>query len=483
MPFTLRSLDPHQPFIDQFSWDIFAKTISTATVDAALTATASHAPRRRRLSMRAMVFLIIAMNIWTDCAMAMVFRHMVRGLRWLWPTDVPLPRSNALTYRRYQLGIKPFVWLFRTCCQPLATLETRGAFLFGLRLVAIDGTVANVPDSPHNAAYFVRPQNAHGGGALPQAQIVYLIECGTHAILDAGIWPFVTHERVGSRRMLRSVGPGMLVLWDRGLHSYHMLIKAMAQGAHVLSRISVATNPPVIKTLADGSQLVIIQPPKAERPARKPPLILRRICYQLSVPALGDPTAVHMLITSLLDPTEAPAQALVSAYHERWEAEIMIDELDTHQRTAYRPFRSQKPVGVIQEFYGSLLAHYAIRAIMHDAALGADIDPDRLSFVTAVAEIQAAVREFQQTDPRDHTRLYERMVGECRRTLLPPRRLRIYPRMVRQRRTKIPRKGPDDRGWCLPKGRFATAICLVGLDGQAWPNQSPLPPIQWIQKP
>jgi hypothetical protein len=216
--------------------------------------------------------------------------------------------------------------------------------------MAIDGTVANLPDTPENARHFGRPQNAQGGGALPQAQIVYLVECGTHAIVDAGIWPYATHERVGSRRMLRSVGPGMLVLWDRGLHSYHMLTAAIACGADVLARLSTSTTPTVIKTLTDGTQLVVIRPPRAERPARKPPLVLRRICYHVSVPAMGNPTAVHMLVTTLLDPAEAPARALVCAYHERWEAEITIDELDTHQRTAYRPFRSQKPVGVIQGF-------------------------------------------------------------------------------------------------------------------------------------
>ncbi len=327
------------------------------------------------------------------------------------------------------------------------------------------------------------PYNAQGGGALPQAQIVYLVECGTHAIVDAGIWPYATHERVGSRRMLRSVGPGMLVLWDRGLHGYYMLAETLARGAHVLARLSIATNPPVLKTLSDGTELVSIKPPKADRAARVPALVLRRIRYQLSIPALGDPTAVHMLLTSLLDPSEAPARTLVCAYHERWEAEITIDELDTHQRMVDRPFRSKKPLGVIQEFYGSLLAHYAIRAVMHDAAVAVDLDPDRMSFVVAVEEIQAAVREFQQTDPADHPQVYRRLLAECCRTILPPRRLRIYPRVVRQRTIKTPRKRPEDQGWCNPTGHFATAVCLVGADGNAVPGQALLPPIQWIQKP
>lgn len=484
MPFTIRRIDPQCNFISQFSWDIFAATIPVTAIDAALTQTATHEQRQRRLSMRAVLVLIIAMNIWTHCAIPMVFRQMVRGLRWLWPDDdLRLPQSNAFTYRRYRLGVKPLAWLFHQCCQPLATTATPGAFLFGLRLMAIDGTVENVPDTPANARSFGRPRGSRGEGAFPQARAVYLVECGTHAIVDAGIWPVATHERVGGRRMLRSVGPGMLVLWDRGLHSYGMLAEAQTRGAHVLTRLSRVSNPTVIAILPDGTELVHIVPHTADHYAAMGPIVARRIRYQLSMPTLGDPTEVHTLLTTLLDPAEAPARALVCAYHERWEIELTIDELDTHQRVVYRPFRSQKPVGVIQEFYGALLAHYAIRAVMHDAAVEAQLDPDRISFVSAVAEIQAAVREFQQTDPCDHLRLYRRLLAECRRTLLPPRRLRSYPRVVKQKMSKFLRKSPDDAGWCQATGRFVTAVCVIGPDGQAMRSQADYPVIQWTVVP
>ena len=141
MPFTIRRIDPQRTFMDHISWDIFAATIPVAAVDAALTATAAHEQRHRRLSMRVIVFLVIAMNIWTHCAIPMVFRHMVRGLRWIWPTDERLPQSNALTYRRYQLGVKPLAWLFHQQCQPLATDTTLSAWLFGLRLSQVGSWV------------------------------------------------------------------------------------------------------------------------------------------------------------------------------------------------------------------------------------------------------------------------------------------------------------------------------------------------------
>jgi len=424
----------------------------------------------------------VAMNLWTHAAIPTVFRHLVRGLRWLWPTDVPIPRSSAFVYRRYQLGARPLAWLFRTRCRPLATARTPGAMLFGLRLMAIDGMVENLPDTPANAEVFGYPHNGHGDGPFPQAQIVYLIECGTHAIVDAGIWPIRTHERVGGHRLLRSVDPGMLVTADRGFHSYRMVAAILARGAQLLIRLSTVVHAPVLETLADGSQLVQIRPTGAGR-GRQSPIVLRRIRYQLSQPALGDPTTVHILVTSLLDPEAAPARALVCAYHERWEAEITIDELDTHQRRAFRPFRSHKPVGVVQEFYGALLAHYAIRTVMHEAAATVAVDPDRISFVLARDELCAAIHEFQQTDPQHHPQLRQRLLAACVHPLLPARRLRIYPRVLRQRRIKIPRKGPQDRGWTDPRGQFAMAICLIGADGAACAGQAPIPPIQWMRTP
>lgn len=484
MPFRIRPIDPDRKLTDQITLDLIASVIPPATIEAALTATGTHARRVRRLSMTVVILLIIAMNIWTQCAIPTVFRHLARSVRWRWPTDPPpLPDSNALTYRRYQLGVKPLHWLFHACCQPMATPATPGAFLFGLRLVALDGTVENVADTPANARYFGRPSGSRGDGAFPQAQIVYLVECGTHAVVDAGIWPYATHERIGGARMLRSVGPGMLVMWDRGFHSYQMVDRTLRQGAQILTRLPSHIQPTVVEVLADGSALVELAPSDTDRRAGKTPLRLRMISYQLSAPTLGDPTEVHRLLTSLLDPVAYPARTLVCAYHERWEVEITIDELDTHQRLAQRPFRSKQPVGVIQEFYGLLLAHYAIRSVMHDAAVEATLDPDRISFVLAIQEIQAAVREFQQTDPGDHPRLYQRLLAECRSRLLPPRRLRIYPRVVKQKVSKFKRKRAQHAHPPQPLGPFASAVCLLSQTGQAVVGHVQPPMIRWIAKP
>jgi hypothetical protein len=162
-----------------------------------------------------------------------------------------------------------------------------------------------------------------------------------------------------------------------------------------------------------------------------------------------------------------PARALVCAYHERWEIEVMIDEIDTHQRAAQPRFRSHKPVGVIQEFYGLVLAHYAIRAVMHDASTRVTLDPDRISFVLAVEEIQPTLREFQQTSHVDHARLYTRLLDACCSAVLPKRRFRCNPRVIKQKISKFLCKGPEHTPGARLTGCFDDTICRVTLTGAA----------------
>jgi hypothetical protein len=171
------------------------------------------------------------LNLYTTYSIGDVLEKMAQGLRYIWPDpDYLVPNDSAISYRRYQLGARPVVALFHQVCQPLARPTTPGAFLFGLQLMALDGTKEDVPDTPANAAAFGRHQSDRGPSAFPQVKGVYLIECGTHAIVDAGFWSYQTSERVGGFRLLRSVKAGMLLMWDRGFHDYEMLIQT-----HVLS--------------------------------------------------------------------------------------------------------------------------------------------------------------------------------------------------------------------------------------------------------
>lgn len=462
MPYRLRTIDPNTPFADQLTMDLFAQHLPHEHIVAALTTAHQRQQRVRKLSHVVVVWLVIAMSIWTHLSIEHAFQKLARGLRFIWPEALPVwPTRSAVCQRRYQLGVQPFAALFQQRCIPCATPATPGAFAFGYRLMAIDGTVEPVPDTPRNAAYFGRMSGSRGASAFPQLRAVYLVECGTHALVDAGFWPCQTHERVGGYRMLRTLQPDMLVMWDRGFHAYGMFAGAVQRGSQVLARLSNLVTPQVRETLADGSALIDLPPTEHVRTADPAPIRLRMITYQLKDPALGDPTVQHRIVTTLLDPERYPAVDLVCTYHDRWEIEVVIDELDTHQRLVGRPLRSQLPVGVLQELYGLLVAHYLVRTVMHEAALLHAVDPDRISFFHTVRLIQDAITESQMIDahslPQRYTQLL-RDVGVC---LLPPRRLRLYPRQVKQKMTKFLRKRPDDPPLPQPTMLFRAAVALV----------------------
>lgn len=352
------------------------------------------------------------------------------------------------------------VAVFKQVCQPLAEPNTPGAFLFGLRLMALDGTTEDMPDTPANAAVFGRHRSDRGPSAFPQVKEVYLVECGTHAIVDAGFWPYHTSERVGGFRLLRSVKPGMLLMWDRGFHDYDMFAQVRQRGAHVLSRLPAHVKPTVVRNLPDGSYLAYLRPSDYQRRKAGEKLLVRIIEYTITDPNLPGYGQTHRLVTTLLDPETYPILDLICAYHKRWEFEITIDEIDTHQRLLPGPLRSLKPVGVIQELYGLLIAHYIIRALMFQAACLAQLDPDRLSFVGAIRVLQNAVPEFQMTTPEQLPALYQRLLRDIARKRLPPRRLRSNPRVVKRKMSKFRLKRPEHQQWPQPTFSFRQAISV-----------------------
>ena len=416
MGFTLREIETQGKFCQTLSVEAITRSVPTAAIAAVL---AEHGPpgtRARKLTPALTVLLVIAMSLYTHLSLGHVLRKLAAGLRYIWPgTPDVLAGDAAISYRRHQLGVRPMRALFRRVCQPLAGPQTRGAFLGDLRLMAIDGTVEEVSDTPANAAAFGRHHSSRGAAAFPQVLAEYLVECGTHAIVDAEFWPCHTGEHRPARRLLRAVTPGMVVMWDRGLYSYALLAGVVRRGSHVLARLPAGVKPHRVLTLQDGSCLAQIYPAGRRRHPPEEAIPVRVVAYTIGDPTLPGHGEKHRLITTLLDAAHYPALELAAAYHERWEIETAIDEQDTHQRLAPGPLRSLTPRGVIQELYGLLIAHYAVRALMHEAALQADVDPDRISFVGALRLLQDAVPEFQMTAPEQLPQLYARLRSEERR--------------------------------------------------------------------
>lgn len=339
------------------------------------------------------------------------------------------------------------VRLFQRLCRPLATPQTRGAFLFGLRLMAVEGTTEDVPDTPANAAA-IAPR---GASAFPQVQGVYLVECGTHAVVDAGFWPCHTSERVAGARDAAHVGPGLSRLRYGGMVAWWHGGRGAPPGAHVLGRLPAGVKPERLRALADGSVLAYLRPSEDHRRRRGERISVRIVAYTLTDPALPGYGEVHRVITTLLNPRLAPAHAVACAYHERWE-------IDSPQRLVGRTLRSLTPTGVLQELYGVLLAHYALRAVMHEAALAADCDPDRLSFVRARDLVREAVPEFHLVAPEQRPQLYARLLREIAAKRLPPRRLRSNPRVVKRKMSNFTLKRAAHSHPAQPRAPFPTAV-------------------------
>lgn len=462
MGFRIREIEAESKFARKLTLDAIGRAVPSEDIEAVLDEHRARAKRQRKLNAFVTVLLVIAMNIYTSLSIGEVMDEIAAGLRYVWPDpDYEVAGHGAISYRRYQLGARPMAALFHRVCRPMATPETRGAFLFGLRLMAIDGTVEDVPDTPANTAAFGRHHGPRGQAAFPQVQCVYLAECGTHAIVDAGIWPYHTSERKGSFRMLRSVQPGMLVMWDRGMHDFDLILGVLECDSQVLARLPSHVKPELVRQLPDGSYLAYLRPSEYARRRHGERLLVRIVEYTITDPALTGYGVVHRLVTTLLDHKACPALELVWAYHERWEIEVTIDEIDTHQRLLDRPLRSLKPVGVIQEFYGLLIAHYAVRFVMHEAALQADVDPDRISFVHALHVIQRAISDFQRTTLEDLPRLYARMLRDITDELLPPRRSRTNARVIKRKMSNFRLKRPEHYHSPQPKCSFREAVAVI----------------------
>ncbi len=354
--------------------------------------------RSRLLPARVVVYYVLALALFADCSYEEVMRQLVEGLAWEsgWRAAWEVPTKVAIYKARERLGREPLELLFRAACVPLALASTRGAFYRGLRLVSIDGTCLDVADTPANDREFGRPGSSRreGGGAFPQLRMVALAESGTHAIFDAALGGYENSERTLAEALFGSLSEGMLCLADRGFYSFEAFQKARATGAQLLWRVKSDVGLPREQTLADGSYLTSIYAPR-DRKARRDGQPARVIEYQLADPALTEPEQHYRLITTLLDPDGAAAEELAALYPQRWELESALDELKTHQRGPRVVLRSKNPDGVYQEAYGHLATHYAIRRVMHDAALQADLVPHRLSFIRGLR----AARRSTRTQP------------------------------------------------------------------------------------
>jgi hypothetical protein len=374
--------------------------------------------RRRLLPARLVVYFVLAMALFSPAPYLEVLRHLIEGLRELGRWGAwRMPAKSSLFRARERLGAAPLRVLFAATARPLATTATRGAFWRGLRLLAVDGTCWDAADTAANDQAFGRPgtHRGAGAGAFPQVRMVALVECGTHAVLDAELDGCRVGETTLAARLVRSVGPGMLVLADREFLGVPLWRAFAATGAHLLWRVPANRILDVERALPDGSWRSSIYA-AGDRPARRRPVRVRVVAYDLRDDLdedLDDPrqqrAGEYRLVTDLLDHEHYPARELAALYPQRWEEETALAELKTHQRGPGVVLTSKTPDGIRQQIWAHLLVHHALRTLMCQTADAGGVDCDRLSFTDTLRAVRRSVTttpgSFSPGAPGQSTRL------------------------------------------------------------------------------
>ena len=369
---------------DLVSVGVLTKVFAPDVVDQVIAECDRTEQRRRSLPARSMAYFAMGMALHSEGSYEDVLALISDGLAWANRSeDSPkLAVKAAISHARDRLGPEPMQKLFEKVAVPLAAAGAPGCWLAGRRLVAMDGTCLALPDTLANDEFFGRPGVAKGEkSAFPQARVVALAECGTHAMVDAVIGPYTTSENTLAEELLDRLEAGMLCLADRGFYSFEAWQRARRTGADLCWRVKKTLKLEPVEELADGSYLAEVFHSAKDR-KRLHPTTVRVVEYKIEDGR--EPAGPFRLITSILDHTEVSADELAAAYTQRWEIETAFDELKTHQRGPRAVLRSKSPELVLQEIWGHLCCHYAIRTLMLDAALKAGRDPDRVSFVAAL---------------------------------------------------------------------------------------------------
>ena len=396
---TVATLPTGSRITDYISLGVIAKFFPVEKVRQVLTDTQRASVRERDLPAHVVVYYVIALALYMRSSYREVLRCLLEGVQWLLDPSaaVKVAGKSGISQARSRLGAEPLRRLYEILVAPIAEQRTQGAWYRQWRLISLDGSTLDVADTEENENAFGRPGASRGASAFPKLRFVALLENGTHVLWAARMSKYATDEITLARQVVPALRPGMLCLADRFFPSYDLWRKAAQTGADLLWRVRQNARLDVDRRLPDGSYLSRIYASTSDRRNRRNGIVVRVIDYRLHNVPGSEP--VYRLITTILDPKQAPARELAALYHERWEIETSLDELKTHLRGAQIVLRSKTPELVEQEFWGLLMAHFAIRGLMHEAALKADEDPDRLSFLHAVRVVQRRLARFAAIPP------------------------------------------------------------------------------------
>jgi hypothetical protein len=437
-----------------------SKVIPTTILEQALLDAGLGGQRVCKLSHRVTLWVVLAMGVLTHLPIRQVFKHARRM-----QAGDNTPSRSSLCEARQRLGAAPVRRVFDLVVKPLATPGTRDAFYNGLRLMGIDGTVLDVPDTPANEAHFGRSSGGRGDSAFAQLRKVSLVELGTHVEVAMAVGGYHDSEQKLVEQLWDRIPHDALLLEDRGFFSYKHWKTLDARGTKLLVRLKGNMILKPIERLPDGSYLAKIYPSPWYRTKDRDGIVIRVIEYTLDDPERTGHGETHRLATNLSDYELFPAMELACGYHERWEEELVFDEQKTHQdpRRPSKPthLRSQKPDGVEEELYALSLGHFVVRALMLEAAQREDLDVDQLSFTGCLHILQARLPECDASTPQSLDQWYEVLLAELARERLDPRRNRVNPRVVKRKMSKFAKKRMEHRGRPPLKKTFAQTVVIT----------------------
>lgn len=394
-------------FSDTISFAMISKFIPCDKINEVLDRTNKSSKRKRLLPAHIMIYYIIALGFYVESSSRDVLRYLMGSLRDLLPEGswIPTACKSAISQARTRIGREPVIMLYDETAHPLADKNTEGAYYKNRLLIAIDGSSIEVADTEENVNYFTKPKygtsgGVKGEGAFPLMRFVSLVEVGTHVAFETVYSKFSTSELELGKKILEKVKSGMLLLADRLYFNYETWKMASEKGADLLWRVKKNAKLDVIKNLSDSSYLSKVYPSARDKKRDQNGIVARVIEYRID-----GKKELYRLVTTILDHNEAPAVELAALYSERWTVEMVYDELKNHTREKKVFLKSKTPDLAIQEFYGLLLAHYAIRGVMHEAALQAKLPPDRLSFVHSVRVIRRKLRSLSGFSPSGDSKI------------------------------------------------------------------------------
>jgi len=396
---TLAELPAGSRITDYISLGVIARFFPVQKIHEVLEETKRASVRERDLPAHVVVYYVIALALYMRSSYREVLRCLLEGVQWLLDpsSKVKVAGKSGISQARSRLGAEPLKKLYDAVATPIAEKRTKGAWYRQWRIVSLDGSTLDVADTADNDQAFGRPGSSRGSSAFPKIRFVALLENGTHVLWGAHMDRYATDELTLAEKVIPSLRPGMLCMADRFFPGYKLWRMAAKTGADLLWRVRQNARLEVEKRLPDGSYLSRIYASAKNRRKKRNGIVVRVIEYRLKDVADAEP--MYRLTTTILDHEKAPAKELAALYHERWEIETTLDELKTHLRGAQIVLRSKTPELVRQEFFGLLMAHFAIRGLMHEAALKVDEDPDRLSFVHSVHVVQRRIARYGAIPP------------------------------------------------------------------------------------